>query len=210
MLAFAGVLKRRAVISADRPGFIVNRVLTRLLDVVTRAIDAGHDPLEVDAALGSIGLPMTPLQLLDFVGPAVQLHVSETMHAAYPDRFAEPLWLQRVVAAGSPGSPIRVLEPTGELTAEAVRQLPAPCSEAERVLTDTLADVLDAVAEEIRIMLADGVAHNVLDIDVSLLLGANYPRANGGITPYLDQTGASVRTNGRAFHTFLAPATQPA
>ena len=40
------------------------------------------------AALDPLGLPMTPFALLQLVGPAVALHVAETLHAAFPDRFA--------------------------------------------------------------------------------------------------------------------------
>ena len=31
---------------------------------------------------------MTPFVLLQLVGPAVALHVAETLHEAFPDRFA--------------------------------------------------------------------------------------------------------------------------
>ena len=36
----------------------------------------------------TLGLPMTQFLLLQLVGPAIALHVAETLHAAYPDRFA--------------------------------------------------------------------------------------------------------------------------
>lgn len=35
-------------------------------------------------------------------------------------------------------------------------------------------------------MLDERVVAEVEDIDVALLLGANYPRGRGGLTPYLD------------------------
>ena len=71
----------------DRPAFVVNRLLTRFLGEVTKAVDEGT-PFEVaDRALEPLGLPMTPFVLLQLVGPAVALHVAETMHEAFPDRF---------------------------------------------------------------------------------------------------------------------------
>ena len=44
------------------------------------------------------GLPMRPLALLHLVGPAVRLHVGETLHEAFPDRFGVSENLRRIVA----------------------------------------------------------------------------------------------------------------
>jgi len=40
------------------------------------------------------------------------------------------------------------------------------------------------------------------DIDLCMILGAGWPFANGGVTPYLDRCGASERVAGKRF---LAP-----
>ncbi|MGC3952826.1 MAG: 3-hydroxyacyl-CoA dehydrogenase NAD-binding domain-containing protein [Propionicimonas sp.] len=194
-LDFGARLRRAAVFSADAPGFIVNRVLTRMFDIPLAALDAGQDPAVVDAALDPLGLPMTPLQLLDFVGPAVQLHVSETMHAAFPDRFRIPSWLTRVVADGQRG----VLAEDGRLTGAAAALLPprAVVQESGEALLDR---AVVALAEEIRLMLDTGVVTEAAEVDRALLLGANWPRELGGITPYLDRTGVSERATGRRFH----------
>ena len=197
-LALAQQLKRRAVISADRPGFIVNRLLTRLIDVVMRAVDAGADPLTVDHALDPIGLPMTPFELIDFVGLTVQLHVSETMHSAYPERFALPAWLGRVVESAAPRTRLRLRE--GDALAPAAAALLPPAASAPTDPAAILDAVLEALADEVELMLDEGVAADVRDIDASLLLGANYPRAAGGITPLLDSSGASERATGRRFN----------
>ncbi|MCW5952583.1 MAG: enoyl-CoA hydratase/isomerase family protein [Propionibacteriaceae bacterium] len=194
-LDFGARLHRSAVFSADAPGFIVNRVLTRMFDVSLTALDAGQDPATVDAALDPLGLPMTPLQLLDFVGPAVQLHVSETMHTAFPDRFTLPDWLARVVSDGHR----HVLTDDGTLSEAAAALLPRRAAVQES--TEALLDrALEAMAEEIRLMLDTGVVSDPAEVDRALILGANWPRELGGITPYLDRTGASERTAGRRFH----------
>jgi hypothetical protein len=59
-----------------------------------------------------------------------------------------------------------------------------------------------ALAEEIRIMLDDGVVAAPEDVDLCLLLGGGWAFWNGGITPYLDRTGVSEAVTGRRF---LAP-----
>src|SRR5699024_4971893 len=68
-------LRKFAVRSADAPGFIVNRLLFRVLGAVLASVDAGADPVEVDASLDALGLPMRPFALLDLVGLAVADHV---------------------------------------------------------------------------------------------------------------------------------------
>ena len=194
-LGFGAKLRRSAVFSADAPGFIVNRVLTRMFDVSLAALDAGQDPVTVDTALDPLCLPMTPLQLLDFVGTAVQLHVSETMHAAFPDRFTLPTWLARVVAEGHRG----VLTEDGQLT-EATAALLPPRATVQQPTEELLDQALLALAEEIRLMLDSGVVADPAEVDRALILGANWPRELGGITPYLDRTGASEHATGRRFH----------
>ena len=193
-LAFGAALRRAAVFSADSPGFIVNRLLTRMFDVPLAALDAGQDPGVVDAALDPLGLPMTPFQLLDFVGPAVQLHVSETMHEAFPDRFSLPDWLARVVSDGH-----HILTEDGWLDPAAAALLPPP-AEVQESGEAILDRAVAALAEEIRLMLDTGVVAEVAEVDRALILGANWPRELGGITPYLDRTGVSERATGRRFH----------
>lgn len=210
----ATAMKRTAVRVADAPGFVVNRLLLRMFDPVLQALDAGMDPITADHALDPLGLPMTPLQLLDFVGPAVLLHVGERMHQAYPHRFHVSPWMKAVVDAGL----TQVLPPRGEsfgesylvpqvetLRREAVAAAGDPAAiddewAALRRSEQLLHAVEDALAEEIGIMLDEGVVARAEDIDVCMVLGANWPFYLGGITPYLDRVGASERVTGQRFN----------
>jgi hypothetical protein len=49
-------------------------------------------------------------------------------------------------------------------------------------------------------MLEDHVVEHVEEIDLGLILGAGYPFQAGGISPYLDRSGASERVFGGTFH----------
>jgi 3-hydroxyacyl-CoA dehydrogenase/enoyl-CoA hydratase/carnithine racemase len=189
-------LKKSCVLVADRPAFVVNRILTRFLGEVTKAVDEGT-PFEVaDRALEPLGLPLTPFVLLQLVGPAVALHVAETMHEAFPERFYVSENLGRLVAAGKTG--VYVWEgSTPKLdpeVAELFTQGTAPLSEEE-----VRRRALDALAEEIRLMLDEKVVQDVRDIDLAMLLGAGWPFHLGGVTPYLDREGVSERVTGARF-----------
>jgi 3-hydroxyacyl-CoA dehydrogenase len=189
-------LKKSCVLVADAPAFVVNRLLTRFLGEVTAAFDEGTPFEVVDHALDPLGLPMSPFVLLQLVGPAVAFHVTETMHQAFPDRFSVSDNQRRIVEAGRTtllaweGATPRIADDVAELLSFGDR--PAT---AEQVRTRAL----DALAEEARLMLDDGVVAEPQDIDLCMLLGAGWPFHLGGITPYLDRTGTSERVTGRRF-----------
>ena len=58
-------------------------------------------------------------------------------------------------------------------------------STAEQVRDRALA----ALAQECRLMVAEGVVAEAADIDLCMLLGAGWPFHLGGMTPYLKHTG---------------------
>ncbi len=199
-LSTAKELKKNAVLVADATGFVVNRLLLRLMGEIFAAVDTGTPPAVADAALRPLGLPMPPYVLLQLVGPAVALHVMESLHASFGDRFPISDNLRALVAAGRPGLYDWTPDGTPYVSAETAALLrfgdrPATADEVwERAMA--------ALAEEIGLMLSERVVAAPMDIDLCLILGAGWPFHLGGITPYLDREGVSERVLGRRF---LAP-----
>jgi 3-hydroxyacyl-CoA dehydrogenase len=190
-------LKKSCVLVKDAPAFVVNRLLTRFLGEVLAAVDEGT-PFEVaDTALAPLGLPMSPMVLLQLVGPPVALHVAETMHGAFGDRFGVSENMRKFVAAGK--SAVWTWDAQGKQSLDpevaALWTLGDKPSTAEQVRDRAL----NALAEEIALMLADGVVAEAQDIDLCLLLGAGWPFWLGGITPYLDRAGVSDLVNDKPF-----------
>ncbi|TDC28262.1 3-hydroxyacyl-CoA dehydrogenase [Micromonospora sp. 15K316] len=184
-------LKKSSVLVKDAPAFVVNRLLTRFLGAVFAAVDAGT-PLDVaNGALDPLGLPMRPLALLQLVGPAVAYHVGGTLHAAFPDRFGVSENLKRIADSGQP---IVVDDEVNPEVAKLLVVGDAPLDAAQ-----VRQDALDALAQEIRLMLDEGVVAEAQDIDLCMILGAGWPFHLGGVTPYLDRTGTSERVTGRRF-----------
>src|SRR5207248_2882574 len=64
-------LRKRMVVVRDAPGFVVNRVLTRMTCVLMDAFEHGNSVEEMDEALLGLGMPMAPSVLLAMVGPRV-------------------------------------------------------------------------------------------------------------------------------------------
>jgi len=193
----AKTLKKNAVLVKDSTGFVVNRLLLRLLAEIFAAVDEGTPVPVADGALRRLGLPMTPYALLQLVGPAVAFHVLENLHAAFGDRFPISTSLRALVVAGKPG--IYEWSPDGdpyvsEETAKLLSVDDRP-STAEHVRER----VVNALAEEIGLMLAEGVVAAPMDVDLCLILGAGWPFHLGGVTPYLDREGISERVVGRRF-----------
>jgi 3-hydroxyacyl-CoA dehydrogenase/enoyl-CoA hydratase/carnithine racemase len=197
--AVSKALKKSSVLVSDAPAFVVNRLLTRFLGEVTATVDEGT-PIEVaDRALAPLGLPMSPFILLALVGPAVALHVSETLHEAFPDRYSVSENLRRLVAAKKPG--IYTWDTGTQQIDPEVQALfvTADSPSTEEQVRDR---ALSALAQEIELMLADGVVAQAQDIDLCMLLGGGWPFHLGGITPYLDRQGVSEKVTGSRF---LAP-----
>jgi 3-hydroxybutyryl-CoA dehydrogenase len=94
------------IVSADRPGFIVNRILMPFLAEAIRALEEGlgtADDIDIGAKRG-LNHPMGPLELADFIGLDVCLGVMRVLHAGLGDeRFAPPAMLEKLVAAGHLG-----------------------------------------------------------------------------------------------------------
>ncbi len=168
-------LRKRPILVADAPGFVVNRILTRMTRVIMDAIEHGTPVDEVDEAVMSLGMPMAPSVLLQMVGPRVANHVLERMHEAFPDRFP----LSPTLANYTEGNDEVVVVEDAPWTPEQVVEA-----------------VLEAVADEIHRLLEEGVVEEAADVDHGLLLGAGWPFFLGGITKHLDQTGISERLFG--------------
>ncbi|MCS6711743.1 enoyl-CoA hydratase/isomerase family protein [Brachybacterium sp. EF45031] len=190
---------------ADAPGFVVNRLLFRVLGEVLRSLDAGADPAAVDASLDELGLPMRPFTLLDLVGLGVADHVGRVLGEELGERFWVSPGLAAMTEQGERFSqPTRdaVHAPVNPRVAEvfaAAQESGAP-TRGVAVGSDLLQRVQDGLAEEIRMLLEEHVVEDPGQVDLAMILGAGYPRHRGGITPYLDQVGASQRATGRTFH----------
>lgn len=180
-------LRKTPVLVADRPGFVVNRLLSTFLGESLRLVENGIDPDDVTAALVPLRLPMSPFALIDLIGRTVTLKMMQSLEVSASERFfvgdALPQLAETVTT-----SPI----------AEDLRGLiDSPFAMDSSDIHDT---IVDALAREVQVMMSEAVVGTVSDIDLCLINGAGWPSAIGGLTPYLDGCGASIRSTGALFH----------
>ncbi len=101
--AFAESLGKVTVTAKDTPGFIVNLLLVPYICEAVRALEHGLATKEdIDAAMKlGCGMPMGPIELLDFVGLDTTLYIMDVLFDGFRDpRFAAPTLLRRMVTAG--------------------------------------------------------------------------------------------------------------
>ncbi|ROS54445.1 3-hydroxyacyl-CoA dehydrogenase NAD-binding domain-containing protein [Frigoribacterium sp. PhB24] len=193
----AKALRKNAVITADTPGFVVNRLLAKLLGEAMHAVETGTPFEVVDRATAPFGLPMTPFELLELVGLTVGAHVLDTHHAAFPERFHASEGLHRLAEHGT----IFERDSKGRRKGFDKKAVALAAGPGTALTDDELRiRIEDGLADEVGRMLDDDVVAAAEDIDLCLILGAGYPFQMGGVTPYLDRVGASRRVRGRDFH----------
>ena len=99
-------LDKRIIVSADRPGFLVNRILMPFLGEAMRTLEEGTgsaDDIDTGAKVG-LNHPMGPLELADFIGLDVCLGIMRVLHDELGlEQFRPPRVLVDLVEAGHLG-----------------------------------------------------------------------------------------------------------
>ncbi|MDQ1216481.1 3-hydroxyacyl-CoA dehydrogenase NAD-binding domain-containing protein [Microbacterium arborescens] len=192
-------LGKNAVLTKDAPGFVVNRLLAKVMGEAARAVYEGTPVADVEKAFAPLGLPMGPFQLIDLVGWKVAAHVQDTMTSAFPDRFYANENFHRLAELPE----VVEKDKGGRVTGftNAAEKIAKKATGLSPVAAETILQrVQDGLAQEIKLMLDEGVVPEVQDIDLCLILGAGWPFIDGGASPYLDREDASERAFGDTFH----------
>ena len=177
-------LKKTTILVQDSPSFIVNRLLGRFMSEVSRILDEGTPIDVVDGAFAGVA-PMPPFTLITLVGPAIALHNTETLAAAFPDRFYVSPALERVVAAKKGA----YFGPDGSLDPEVEALLEKPAEPKVLAKDEVRRTVLTGLAQEARLMLDEGVVAAAEDLDLAMITGAGFAFWNGGLTMLLEREG---------------------
>jgi len=168
---------KTSVRSADRPGFIVNRVNRPFTIEALRLLEAGAASVEaVDAALRDAGFPMGPFELMDLVGIDVNLAAARGVWDGLgrPDRLLPSTIQERLVEEGRLGRKTGggfYIYDGGRRGSVAPEFEGSPTTLAASAIAER---ILQAVVDEASRTFVDGVASKS-DIDLALRLGAAHP-----------------------------------
>jgi 3-hydroxybutyryl-CoA dehydrogenase len=165
--------------SADSPGFIVNRVNRPFTIEALRLLEAGEASVEaIDKAMRDADFPMGPFELMDLTGIDVTLAAARGVWEGLgrPAHLRPSDIQESLVAQGRLGRKTGVgfyhyTDGRRDSVAPEFQVTPGTSSMAA---ADIEADILEAIEDEARRALADGVASEA-DIDLALRLGAGHP-----------------------------------
>ena len=168
-------LGKRGVLVKDAPAFVVNRMLSRQSTVVMQAIERGSTFEETDEAALRLGIPCLRRRSSRWSGRR-----------------------SRTTCSTRCTRPTRTVSALADAAEAGRRRAVALAASDDRPSVDEIHErILEALADEPRHILDEGVVAGAAEIDACLLLGAGYPFFRGGITKHLDQTGVSERVTGR-------------
>lgn len=190
-------LGKTPVLVADRPGFLVNRLLAPYLNEVGFLLEDGADVVRIDRTLKEFGLPMGPCRLLDEVGFDVAAHVAKEMARAFGDRMR-------------PSAALETLTGLGRLGKKNGRGFYTYSGREERVDREVgrafgsrgggarPEEIIDRCllisVNEAMYALEEGVVAGPGDVDLAMVLGTGFPPFRGGPLAWAESRGArSVR-----------------
>lgn len=173
--ALAVAMGKTPVIVADRPGFLVNRLLAPYMGAAGRLLDDGVPLAAIDAAAKAFGMPMGPLRLADEVGLDVALSAARVLHAAFGDRMKPHDEVVRMVEGGLLGakSGRGFYDHTGS------KPVPAWDSPSANGAAPSASEIIDVLFEpmfaEARLCLDEGVVASDDELDIASVFGTGFP-----------------------------------
>jgi 3-hydroxyacyl-CoA dehydrogenase/enoyl-CoA hydratase/3-hydroxybutyryl-CoA epimerase/3-hydroxyacyl-CoA dehydrogenase/enoyl-CoA hydratase/3-hydroxybutyryl-CoA epimerase/enoyl-CoA isomerase len=187
------------VVVADRPGFLVNRLLVMYLNEALQMLCEGLAAEQIDCSARQFGMPLGPFELLDMIGTDTAMMAGRTVWEAYPDRVVLNPVLPALVKRNRLGwktqrgfyryetvpGPARPDSDLANLLAPYIR--PRDSSSHQQVVYRLL---LPMLLEATR-MLDERVVGSPQEIDTATVFGLAFPAHRGGLLYWADQSGAA-------------------
>ncbi len=185
----------------DRPGFVVNRILSPYLNEAVRLLEEGFSPAAVDRAARKFGMPMGPFALLDEVGLDVAAKVAHTLHQAFGERARPPVSLEKLEAAkllGKKGGAGFYLHPKRRLPWQKGLRINAAalrvCGVAGKGFLPDKDDLwvkrlVYPIVNEAALVLDERIVERPSLVDLAMVLGTGFAPFRGGPLRFADATG---------------------
>jgi 3-hydroxyacyl-CoA dehydrogenase/enoyl-CoA hydratase/3-hydroxybutyryl-CoA epimerase len=194
---FAQKLGKTTIVTADSPGFVVNRILAPYLREAVVLLEQGVAADDIDKAIKSFGMPMGPITLLDEIGLDVAGKVLESMAHAFSDRLG-PLALFKTIQEqkllGKKGKKGFFLydekgKPEGFNPDIAMTIQSEPTKKTSGEIQDRL---ILLMINEAAMCLDEKVISTPAQLDLAMIFGTGFPPYRGGLLRYADQLSTPV------------------
>jgi 3-hydroxyacyl-CoA dehydrogenase/enoyl-CoA hydratase/3-hydroxybutyryl-CoA epimerase len=196
--AFARQLGKTPVRVANKPGFLVNRLLGFYMVEALWLLHEGQRVEQVDQAMAAWGMPMGPLALIDEVGIDVAVKVAHILADAFPGRLPLPPWGDQLPAPDRLGAKTR--KGIYKYDDEGRRTTPDPAiyeaipdgghgsaADPSRLVDRMVLRMVDEAAR----CLAEEVVATPDELDLAMILGTGFPPFRGGLCRWADRQGVA-------------------
>ncbi len=183
-------LGKTPVLVADRPGFLVNRLLMAYLNEACLMAEEGIDWQSLDRQASNFGLPMGPFRLIDEVGIDIAVEVGNTISSAFtylkPCPLLERLW-QAGLLGKKGGSGFYLYREKGKPSANPAVDGVLGLSGGRVATESDLHRLLLLMVNEAGRCLDEQVVGTPEEIDTGMVFGTGFPPFRGGLCRWADQ-----------------------
>ncbi len=186
------------IVVADRPGFLINRLLLPYMNEALELVLEGAGIESVETAARAFGMPMGPVTQFDAIGIDVAVRAGIRLRAAFPDRVVASELLVALYKTGRWGRKsgagfFAYKNKTGKGT---------PDPEVEQMIGERLRGRQHFTSEQITMrlflpmlveatrVLEESVVSSVREVDLGLVNGIGFPSSKGGLFFWADSLGA--------------------
>jgi 3-hydroxyacyl-CoA dehydrogenase len=187
------------VVTADGPGFVVNRILGPYLNEAGHLLGDGATIDKIDAAARKFGMPMGPLRLIDEVGIDVSRHAGASLHEALGRRLTpSPVLLalgntKRLGRKGGIGFYVYEKGKEKRIDETVYQELGSVIPQTRNVPEQEIIDrlVLVMINEASRV-LEERIVESAGSLDLAMIMGTGFPPFRGGLLRHADSLGVGA------------------
>lgn len=199
-IAFSRKLGKTVIVTEDKAGFLVNRLLLPYLNEAALLMEEGMDPETIDRIATQFGMPMGPVELVDQVGIDVGYKVAHILQDAFGERMKVASILesayQKKLLGKKGGKGFYLYDKDKKY-----RNPEIPFT-AKGGISDEVAlkRMMYIMVNEAARCLEEKVIDSAETVDVGMIFGTGFPPFRGGLMDYADTVGlASIVEDLQAF-----------
>ena len=208
-VGFVRQLEKMPIAIDDGAGFVVNRLLSAMLNQSLRLLGQGISVADIDAAMREFGFKAGPFEIIDIIGADTCMYAGRTMWEHKLECVSLSPILPRLVKHGRLGRKAgagfyRYSDPRGEALIDTQLQpLLDPYQDTSKLddaggtkkLHSNLAlQILGPVVLEATRILEQEIVNDYRDIDLAFTHGLSFPQRRGGLLYWADQVGVAELT----------------